>query len=150
MLPTIRLAVIHTHPTSSVPCNWSVLLLQTAGLPPCGTCSSSRAVLQWRSPTHHFLTFFRAVLRRCQCLDYIKSNDTVINETLIGNNVRGSGRGLIEALSPHLPGGITETKKVLSQDSRIPGRNSTRTPHKYKSVPLQLGQPSRSVLFISQ
>jgi hypothetical protein len=52
--------------------------------------------------------------------------------------LEGSGRDLIEEISRHLHEGTEEYVKILSQDSRYPGRDSNRTSpeHKARSSPL--------------
>jgi hypothetical protein len=57
--------------------------------------------------------------------------------------VESGGRGLIEVLSQHLPGGIEEYHEKPSQDSRCSGRDSKRAPPKYKSKALMLYEPFR-------
>jgi hypothetical protein len=47
--------------------------------------------------------------------------------------VKRSGRGLIEGLSQHFPGGTEENHKNLSQDSRSPGMYMNTLPSKYEA-----------------
>jgi hypothetical protein len=56
----------------------------------------------------------------------------------IRNDLEGCGRGIIEVLSWHLPGGTIH--KNLSQDSRCPEGESSPAPPEYKSWALLLDQ----------
>jgi len=57
----------------------------------------------------------------------------MLGEWWIGKDVKRSGRGLIEGLSQHFPGGTEENHKNLSQDSRSPGMYMNTLPSEYEA-----------------
>jgi hypothetical protein len=77
----------------------------------------------------------------CQYLYCISSNDRMFGELWIRKDLEGSGRGLIEVLSQHFPGGPEENYENPSQDSGWPGRDSGRAPLEYRSGGLLQDQP---------
>jgi hypothetical protein len=57
----------------------------------------------------------------------------------------GNGGGLIEVVSRHLPRGLSNTMKNLSQNNRCPNRDSKRAPSEHKSGVLPPDQPGHKI-----
>jgi hypothetical protein len=70
----------------------------------------------------------------------VASNDGMTAEWWIGKDLEGSGRGVIEVLYRHLPGG---TEENLNQDYLCHGRDSNRVAPEYKFRALPLHQSVR-------
>jgi hypothetical protein len=66
----------------------------------------------------------------------------MIGNRLIGKCVARSGRGPVDVLFRHLPGGTDKYHEILSQDGLCPGRESNKTPSEQKCGVLPLHQPA--------
>jgi hypothetical protein len=64
--------------------------------------------------------------------DHVASDDRIINEWT-GEDLEGSGHGLIKVLSWHLPGVTEENHKNLSRDSWSPGQYLNPRPPEYEA-----------------
>jgi hypothetical protein len=73
------------------------------------------------------------------------SNERMIGEWWIGNDVAGSDHCLIKVLSHHLPG-TEENHKNLSQDSRFLGKDLNLGPPEYE-VEILTTQPQLTLKY---
>jgi len=70
----------------------------------------------------------------------------IINERWIGKDVEGSGQGTIDVISTYMSGASEEQYKILNQDSRCPGSESTQA-HRTE---VQLAQWNSKIWCFSQ
>jgi hypothetical protein len=61
-----------------------------------------------------------------------------------------SGRGLVQVLSQHLPGGTKDTTKNRSKGSQCSSKDSNQASPEYKPTALRLHQPHRCVSFVTE
>jgi hypothetical protein len=87
------------------------------------------------------------IQRRFHYRDYVALDVRMINELWTGMDLEVRGSCLTAVLSRHLPGDTEVNTTYHSQGSLCPGRDSNRSPPKYKYRALYLNQSIRLGLF---